>query len=146
MTIVAFDGTTLAADRLLSFEDGTFCEVTKIFTRNDGVIYGVAGSGPQVGAVRDWFEEGGNPAGYPSIDGDPDKNHVELLYIDDGDICLLLNGPHPICIESKQFAIGCASEAALVLMDVGFSAELAVQKVSEKNLYCGCGVDVLRAR
>ncbi len=145
LTVIAYDGTTLAADRLCSFDDGTFCEVTKIFRREaDGVIYGVAGQGPQLQAVQDWFENGGNPNSYP--ESVKDHDHIELLYIGlDGRIKLLLNSPYPTVIESNRFSIGCASEAALVLMDVGLSAELAVLKVSEFNVFCGCGVNTLRA-
>lgn len=145
MTVIAYDGTTLASDRLLSFGDGTYCEVRKIFQRSDGVIYGVAGSGPSVQAAAEWFEHGGNPADFPELHGREENNHFELLYIDtSGGIYLLMMSPHPIKIESTRFAIGCASEAALVLMDMGLTAELAVQKVAEGNLFVGCGVNTLR--
>ena len=143
MTVIAYDGTTLASDRMVSFEDGSYFETTKVFRRDDGTIFGVAGEGPCAQEVQDWFMHGGNPSDFP--DCDPAKDHVELLYISPNELPMyLLNSAHPIPVESLYFAIGCGAQAALVLMDMGLTAELAVQKVCERNLLCGGGPDVLR--
>lgn len=126
---------------MISFTDGTSIESTKIWRREvDGVIYGIAGDNAKCLDLRQWFEDVAAPEDFP------DGCNAELLYIEPGGTSFFVGGvPWPLPIEGDgKFAIGNGSPEAIALMHVGFSAELAVQKVCEINHFCGMGVDVLR--
>ena len=141
MTVIAWDGTTLAADRMISFTDGTSIESTKIWRRDlDGVIYGIAGDNSKRLDLKAWFDDGGEP------DEFPEGCDAELLYVEPNGASFLIGGsPHPLPIEgSGRSAIGNGSPEVIALMHVGFSSELAVQKVCEVNHFCGLGIDILR--
>ena len=139
MTVIAFDGTTLAADKKVVFDDGSFTRCTKIWRRFDGVIYGLAGEYSKCMKVRDWFHRIGSPEEFPV------SAEVELLFVElDGTLGVITSEPYPMLLEASQFAIGSGGTIARGLMHVGLSAELAVEKACEVNVYCGLGVDTLR--
>lgn len=125
---------------MIAFSDGTSIESTKIWKRSDGVIYGVAGDNAKCLDLREWFENSGEVGDFP------EGCDAELLYVEPNGASFFIGGsPYPLPIEgSGSFAIGNGSPEAIVLMHVGFSSELAVQKVCEVNHFCGLGIDVLR--
>lgn len=143
MTVIAWDGEVLAADRMMSFDDGTCVEVRKIHMREyDNTIYGIAGDAHYGEALKDWFEKGEDPEKFPSI---PENKHAQLLYITaNRTVGYIYQTPFPIIIKNKLFSIGIGSTAALAMMELGLDAENAVLMVSKTNIYCGMGVDILR--
>jgi hypothetical protein len=140
MSIICWDGTTLAADKMASLEDGTFFTTSKIFRRSDGVIYGVTGTCCE--AIADWFENGEGVARFNELG--LSGHNFSLLYIGHNRKPYLMEAvPYPVEIEDRCFAIGGAAQAGQVLMECGMSAEQAVEKVCQSNIYCGCGIDTL---
>jgi hypothetical protein len=92
MTIIAWDGKTLAADRA-----GTNCgyrrTVTKIF-RVPGGIVGFAGDGSRAMALLEWFRAGRDPAKYPEFQKGDDA--VGSIFIaDDGMSYAYHHTPYP---------------------------------------------------
>lgn len=141
MTVIAWDGRQLVADKMCSYSSGHFSTVTKIFQRHDGYLYGVAGSIESIPLLQNWFESGGNPSEFPTL---KQGEEAELLCIDLEDNCYyMVNNPYGVKIESRYFAIGVGSPAAEALMEAGMDAKRAVEQVCKMNIYCGGGIDVL---
>ena len=63
MTIIAWDGKTLAADKAAS-NCGYLRTVTKIYRVPSGLV-GFAGDGSRAFALLQWFRDGCDPAKYP---------------------------------------------------------------------------------
>ena len=140
MTIICWDGTTLAADKMVSFEDGTFFTTPKIFRRGDGIIYGVAGTCCE--AIADWFENGEGMTRFNGLV--LSERNFSLLYIGHDRKPYLMEGaPYPVEVEDRCFAIGGAAQAGRILMECGMTAEKAVEQVCQHNIYCGGGIDAL---
>lgn len=138
MTVVAWDGTTMAADRQGEF----FC--TKTFRtkirRIGSVIVGCAGEARASEAVCKWLEAGSAVDTFPKI-AEADK--ANLLIAGPDGLFLYENSPHPMRLENKFFAIGSGGDAAMAAMHLGFDAKRAVEVACEVSTGCGGGVDVL---
>ena len=64
MTVVAWDGRTLAADKM-SCSDGYGYTVTKVHRLRDGSIVAFSGDGDNAMALLAWLDAARNPATYP---------------------------------------------------------------------------------
>lgn len=140
MTVVAWDGTTLAADRRTTC-GGLIRETTKIW-RIGKLLVGGAGELGTVCSLRDWVAGGCDPERAPKYDAEPD---AELLVIHpDGATYRYYAGVTPFRCESRAKAIGSGAPYAVTAMHLGRSAEEAVHIASELHNGCGNGVDTLR--
>lgn len=142
MTVIAWDGTTLAADRMCSI-GGTRFEVTKI-RQQDGVLFALAGDGTRLEQLLSWHRDGADPAKYPTR---PADNDSVLVAIDRhaGKIRVrrFEGTGYPILLEGRFYADGIGRDVALAAMHCGRSAVDAVVLANELIAYCGLGVDSL---
>ncbi|KVW15396.1 hypothetical protein WK91_18335 [Burkholderia cepacia] len=139
MTIVAWDGKTVAADRMIV--DG-YAKLpgTKIH-RINGELFGCSGCWATGMTRFEWARAGMNPATYPVV---PDDQFGRLLRITaDGEILLYTVNGLPMRYESPFYAIGSGSEFAMAAMYLGHSAEQAVHVACELSNECGMGIDKL---
>lgn len=142
MTVVAWDGKTLAADKRTSF-GGLHAVVTKVYEIN-GSLVGCAGASAQNAEMRAWFAAGCDPKEFPAAQRDIDKC-VSMLVIDkSGAVLQYENTPHPIRIESRLWAIGSGRDFAIAAMHCGKTAREAVEIASACDSNCGNGVDSLQ--
>lgn len=141
MTVIAWDGKTLAADKL-TCNGWTRGSTTKIF-RHGAELLGVTGSLPIGLEVRDWYAAGAVRSDFPTHNRDADKGASLIVIKPDRSVWKYENGPIPFRVEGKFCAFGSGDEAALVAMYCGKSAAEAVGLVSMVNTTCGMGIDTL---
>lgn len=141
MTVIAWDGKMLAADKLACNGSLSIC-VTKI-RRCQNMLVGVSGDFSLGVELFEWVEAGRVPAQWPLTQRATDDG-CGLLVIEEGRILKYERSPFPIICEEPFFAIGSGREMAIACMYLGHSAEKAVQVASALLNDCGKGVDVLR--
>lgn len=139
MTVIAWDGRSLAADKRMSVG----CHVnttTKIF-RAGRYIIGFTGSAKYMGAFRQWLADGERTAEFPQ--SPPDDSIHALAVRDDGTIWKFEGTPFPICIEDSVASAGSGRDYARAAMYLGKTAKEAVEIACLFDENCGNGVDVL---
>ena len=141
MTVIAWDGKTLAADKQ-NTSCGHATTVTKIH-RVPGGLVGFTGNAGHAGALLTWFREGRNPEDWPKKGGD---DSAGVVFITDGDELRGYSGddgPHYILYEDKCLAWGAGRDYALAAMFLGKSAREAVKVACALDGSCGMGIDTL---
>jgi hypothetical protein len=141
LTVIAFDGTTLAGDRMGSKNPMLF-EVRKVH-RIRGHLIGWAGKTDAGASFNHWFESGCDPDKYPKMQERGDDGVDAIVISPEGRIFLYESGPYPTEVMQRTFAIGSGAEAALAVMALGYSAEKAVEIASQICAGCGMGMDRL---
>lgn len=140
MTVIAWDGKTLAADRR-STHCGYASTATKIH-RVPGGIVGFSGGGAHSSALLEWFK-GGRQGEYPkAID---EEHGAGSTFITDAGVILAYawHSQSPETIEDKFFARGAGRDYALAAMYLGHDARKAVEVACALEVSCGNGVDTL---
>ena len=144
MTVIAWDGEVLAADKMAS-NGNNLRTVTKIYKVPQGIC-GMAGEFWHGLEMLNWFEDGMVPDEFPKCSGDDgDGSHILLITHEKQIITF-----HPKCrgygevFEEEQFAIGSGAEYATTAMYLGYSAVEAVEVACELSPGCGVGIDTLR--
>lgn len=139
MTVIAWDGKTLAADK-----QSTFCGLprttTKVHRAKDGSLIGATGTTAVCAALRIWYDAGAVKADFP----DKDKEATLLVAKPDGTLLLWDSNPTPIVIEDKFHAIGSGRDFAIAALHLGHSAREAVEVACKYDVYCGRGIDELQ--
>lgn len=141
MTIICWDGKTLAADKRMTA--GTqVASVTKIRRLSKGRLAGMAGVVPDGFALMDWLNGRMDPTKF-TLSGD--NCETEIMVIDKGSILIYGTGIGlvPLSIEEPFFAIGSGAPYALGALYCGKSARQAVEIACKFDAACGNGVDVL---
>lgn len=147
MTVIAWDGKTLAADRL-SHCNGVRMSVTKIH-RFDGMLIGGAGELDMVLEVIEWIRSGRNPEKFPAAQRTRDDNQAVLLVERDFGrggapvVRLYTRAPVAAPYESPFVAVGSGGVIAMTAMHLGKTATEAVEVASQLNAECGGGIDAL---
>jgi len=138
VTVIAWDGKTLAVDRMASTENGNIFEVTKLRTLNDGTA--TVGAGPvcKVLEVQNWIADGCLAEDYPMC-GESDGDYSVIHVTHDG--VFLYQSQYPMKIESKFFAIGSGESQANGALAMGATAKQACEITFRYQLGCGLGVD-----
>ena len=141
MTVVAWDGKTLAADKA-AHNVGYLRTVTKIF-RVPGGLVGFSGNGDRALEMLAWFRAGRDAATYPAFQRDGDKT-VDCLFVGlDGVQLTYGETPHPQRCEDGFNATGHGRDYALAAMYLGFDARRAVEVACALDCNCGNGIDTL---
>lgn len=134
MTVAAWDGRFLAADRMAAV-DGWKFEETKLFLLPDGSAFVGAGHAEVVREVRNWLAgESEKPTNMPS-DG-----FVAIHVRSDGSAWSLESRLVPMPIEG-HYAIGSGEKFAVTVMHLGGAAPEAVLVANELCSGADFGVD-----
>lgn len=137
MTTIAWDGTTLVADRRISAGTVAY-STTKIRRTADGRLIGASGDYGVCCAVLDWLEQGGpRPASQES------ERWVSALEILPDGVIWLHNRDSRWRVEDRFIAIGSGQDYALAVMALGHDAEKAVEIAARFDPGTGNGVDRL---
>lgn len=140
MTVIAWDGKTLAADRMMEMNGGKF-PITKIRRLADGALIGEAGDMPRSRQLAEWVD-GGCVAG--ELTAPVGDLYARVLHIRaDGKAVLYANNDQPIIVEQPFMAIGSGQDYANTAMYLGHDARQAVAIASELCSSCGMGIDTL---
>lgn len=141
MSVIAWDGKTLAADKRAC--NGTFVRtVTKIF-KVRGCLIGYAGSPDFGNELRNWFAEGEEPKSFPACQRDKDDWVPFIVIRPNGHVYKYERTPYPIRFEDQHFAIGCGRDYAMAAMHLGKTAQEAVEVACALDSGCGNGIDTL---
>ena len=134
MSTIAWDGKTLAADRLCC---GNFkSRARKVFRLRDGRFFGGAGNFEQVLAVRAWLDEGGDkPTELNNFSG--------ILVAPNGTAYRLEERLILDRILERCHSVGSGSPFAITAMALGKTAREAVGIAAGFDPGTGGGVDVL---
>ena len=139
MSVVAWDGKTLAADRQ-STNHGHKAICRKLWVVGDSAI-AVTGSIAEGLAMKAWFEAGADPAEYPGFQGD--KERWCRLIVVTADALLEYEQPcTPVpWPRDKPMAWGSGRDFALGAMTAGADAIVAVEITNSLSTETGFGVD-----
>lgn len=141
MTVIAWDGGTLAGDKRACCA-GQMMTVTKVFrvpVVSGSALVGVAGHGDKIGEFVDWVRRGMDVATYPKNE----DAFTALVIMPDGEIRQYERTPYPIVVEELSHTIGSGRDFALAAMALGKSAKEAVEFTARFDENCGNGVDAL---
>lgn len=138
MTVIAWDGKTLAADKRAS--GGTITVVTKIRRGKDGMLLGASGSGSIAREMMAWAEAGEDASKWPTS---ADKDEGSLIVIDRSGIRVYYARPFPMRPEGPHFAMGSGEPYAMAAMYLGCDARHAVEVACALHESCGNGIDTL---
>jgi ATP-dependent protease HslVU (ClpYQ) peptidase subunit len=144
MTVIAWDGKTLAADKQ-NTSAGHATTVTKIH-RVPGGLVGFTGNAGHANALLTWFREGRNPADWPKKGG---EDSAGVMFVtDDGELRGYSgdDGPNYVLYEDKFVAFGAGRDYALAAMYLGSDARRAVEVACALDNSCGMGIDTLELR
>jgi len=141
MTVIAWDGRTLAADKRSDY-GGCINVVTKIFRAGDCLVGG-AGELSFILAVVEWVRNGRDAAQFPAHQRDKDDWQPVLVVEPSGQAVVYERTPYPIRWEQRFGAIGSGKQFALAAMHLGRTAAEAVAVASHFCPGCGNGCDTL---
>lgn len=141
MTVIAWDGRTLAADKR-GVAAGYGFTVTKLFRTELGLV-GVDGYFDSCLELVEWIRSGANPSEHPDSQKDEKRYSYAVLITPDKKILRYECGPLPIKVEEKFYACGSGRDYALAAMYMGATAEKAVAVASHFDTECGNGIDTL---
>lgn len=143
MTVIAWDGKTLAADRMAVAGDYGKGTVTKIHRWEDGIC-GASGSMEEGMRLISWLQDGADPESFPELE---ENSSTEFLVIyNSGRVAYYERTATPLWFDNAHHAIGCGKDYALAAMHLGKDAVEAVKVASELSVFCGNGVDTLTLR
>lgn len=145
MTVIAFDGRTVAADKQATTA-GLKLRVTKLMRAEDGAVLSFSGDAAHGMELAAWYNAGRDPNRFP-LPREPGAGR------DSGAFLHVFKhgqkpqtyewGPVPLVWDEPQFAAGCGRTAALAAMRMGGDARRAVEIACELMDGCGGGVDVM---
>lgn len=140
MTVIAWDGKTLAADKRATagYNPSTVTKVRRV----GGCLLAVAGGFPMGVALMDWYARGADPDNYPAKAAEDDDG-ANLLVITKDKKILMYADAHPYEIEDAYYAMGSGRAFATMAMRLGKTAEEAVKLTCEFDVSCGNGIDIL---
>ena len=143
MTVIAWDGKTLAADKQSTI-CGNPATVTKIY-RVPGGMVAFSGSGSHAMELLTWFKAGRDPATYPRCRSADQEDGAGSLFISDQREIHLYSHVSPFCevLEQRFYARGAGRDYALAAMHLGHDARTAVEVACALDNTCGRGIDTL---
>jgi 20S proteasome alpha/beta subunit len=142
VTVIAFDGRTLAADKR-AVQAGHAFPVQKVFRLDRDRLAGVSGNLGRAMAVVDWLRTARpDPDAFPG--SDKEDEYVQVMVVHrDGRIRVYENTPHPFAVDRPFHAIGSGRDFAIVALHLGHTAVEAVAVTAEYASGCGNGCDAL---
>lgn len=143
MTVIAWDGRTLAADKQAT-AGNMKRTATKILRVTDGLV-ALSGDAAHAHAhaVLGWFQGVRDPRDFPR-EQCPDKAGHVTYFTRDG--VFLYDGTghgYREKIDCSFIAFGCGRDYAMAAMYLGCDARRAVEVACEFDAFCGMGIDVL---
>ncbi len=142
MTVIAWDGKTLAADKAASCA-GFKNTVTKIH-RVPGGLVALAGDGDSALDLLAWFRGGRMASDYPACQKGHADERASAIFIDqDRRIWTYDKSANAQHNEQPFIALGSGRDYALSVMFLGLGARLGVEVACALDAYCGNGIDTL---
>lgn len=141
MSVIVWDGKTLAADRQSNYGECTQ-PATKIFRAENGNLLGCVGSYHVCRALVSWYNNGCPKDDHPNKGLSYEDDGV-LIAITPKGIDVFAGTQPPYRHEHKTIAYGSGMPYALAALAAGAKAQKAVEITNELCSSCGLGVDTL---
>lgn len=144
MTIIAWDGKTLAADKRACH--GTLIRTTTKIFKVNGCLVGYAGDAAFGEELLAWFKDGEQIDKFPIGQRDKDDWAGMLVIRPDGAIQKYERTPHPLTFTDEDgfYVLGSGRDFAIAAMACGKNAIEAVELTCRFDNGCGNGIDWLR--
>jgi hypothetical protein len=149
MTVIAWDGVRLAADKMASAAGGIGRTCTKIWLhtysnwgRQQQVLLALTGDVDVGLQLREWWKAGADAANFPTAARD-DSATLIVISQQGRLIEQYATGPFPFVLEASRAAWGSGRDYAEAVMYLGHPAQEAVRVASVFQGDCGHGIDVL---
>lgn len=139
MTTIAWDGRTLAADKMTSF--GGLHATTAKIRKLHGCLVAGCGTTALIHEVVSWIASGEEPSTFPAACRDEVKCPSVLVIRPNGTIHQFDCTPYPLLILNPFWAIGSGRDFAMAAMHLGKSAREAVEVAAQLDTSTGNGVD-----
>ena len=141
MTILVWDGKTLAADRLECWGNRK-TECSKIYKRVfNGELLTGSGCIAATAALRHWYMRGADPTTYPSCQKSK-EDWGRLVVVDTSHrVFVYESEPTPYEVLTLPAVFGSGSDFAFGALAMGADARRAVEVVNSICTDCGIGVD-----
>lgn len=140
MTVIAWDGKSIAADKQ-GTSGGISATVSKTRKLKNGEVLTGYGYLSEVYALMRWYEAGAVKEDWPAFQTKEDWSGL-IIMKPDGKIIHYEYMPHPHVLKERIYAWGGGSELALGALAAGATAKEAVLIASKYQIGCGKGVDV----
>ncbi|WP_316415289.1 hypothetical protein [Mesoterricola silvestris] len=138
MTVIAWDGKTLAADRQAT-NCGLASSCTKIQRFENGAIVGMTGEIAGGLNLFKWYANGSDPEKWPARQATDDWSR--LIVVENGKAFTYEHLPVPVPVEDPFMAWGSGCDFAMGALAMGADARMAVEIASRFSDSCGMGVD-----
>lgn len=143
MTIIVWDGKTLAADRLAVC--GTLQRTMTKIHRHGDLLFGGAGVRTTLEAMRAWIMDGCILDKFPPIPKVEDAGSHSFWVINrNGTVVKFEDSPYPLKYDDPVFAEGTGRDFAYGALAMGADAVEAVKVACQYDIYCGGGIDILK--
>ena len=142
MTVIAYDGTTLAADKMAS-NNFSQSKITKISRMPNGDLVGYAGEVGLATQFIHWLKGERKIEDFPESQRDANDSVECILIKPDRTLWIYERSPHPYRIYEAHYAIGSGSAYARAAMELGYDAVVAVKIACKLCPSCGLGYDKL---
>lgn len=143
MTVIAWDGKTLAADKRAS-NNGLARTVTKIRRASNGALMACTGDLHAGEELMAWYEAGRVTEKYPESQKALVEELTTLVVIEPGPVITTYGryGARAV-FEERTYACGCGRDYAVAAMHYGKDAREAVALACLFDVGCGNGIDTL---
>lgn len=138
MTVIAWDGKVLAADKRADV-NGTGITTTKIKKLPSGEVVAFTGSASTGRVLMDWYESGADKSAWPESQSGDDW--ARLVVAAEGGISFYESHPVAVSVQDKFTAFGSGRDVALGALAMGATAVQAVEIASRFQSDCGNGCD-----
>lgn len=143
MTVIAWDGRSIAADKMMCVGDTPMAttKLRKVVFEGYEYVVGVTGGLDYGLALIDWWVKGADQEKWPAFQAT--DNWTRLIVVPPGSKPYWFERmPYPIECNDEFAAWGSGRELALGALAMGASAKEAVEVANRLGLYSGLGVDV----
>ena len=144
MTTIAWDGKTVAADRLATRGGNLRSDVSKLHVSIEWV-YGGAGQLDATLEIAHWLLTGASPDARPTLE---EGGAYGLAIRRSDGRCFRVEGKRPVLCEVRETFTACGSgrDFAIAAMALGKNARDAVKLAAQFDIFTGGGVDVRDVR
>lgn len=141
MSVVVWDGTSLAADRQSIIND--MRSTASKICRLPGALGAWVGTHSQGLLLIDWYRDGADPAQWPAFQKDKEEWTRLIIVNNKGLVWEYECEPVKILLEDPYMAWGSGAQYAMGALAMGASAKQAVEIANRFCVTCGVGVDVM---
>ncbi len=138
MTVIAYDGKSLATDRQ-STSSGLILAASKSMRLKDGTVLAWAGTSVQGLVLADLYRRKQLAKHWPDFQNG--EKFTFLVVARKGKVVFYEQQRIPLPVEVAPYAWGAGRELAIGAMAMGATAKQAVEIASRWEASCGCGVD-----